>query len=191
MATVTQPAMTTMQPTIAAPAYDPIARALHWLVFALVFVEFLVGWTMPHIRRDTPQQGLVDWHLSVGATVMFVTMVRVVWRFTHPVPLSTSMKTWERALAKFAHGLLYLLLLVIPPLGWAAAGYFGYTVHLFGFFPLPALADSTMEWAHEMGDAHAALTNVLLAVVGLHVIGALYHHFILRDRVMQRMPLLH
>ena len=103
------------------------------------------------------------------------------------MPLATTMKPWERRIATITHDLLYVLLLVIPVLGWIAAGYFGYTVHLFGLFALPALADGTMEWAHEMGDVHAVLTNVLIGVVGLHVLGALYHYFILRDRVMQRM----
>jgi cytochrome b561 len=119
--------------------------------------------------------------------LMLVVAVRLLWRFTHPVPLATSMKAWERKLAKIAHGLLYLLLLVIPVLGWIAAGYFGYTVHLFGLFTLPALADNTMEWAHALGDVHAALTDELMGIVALHMAGALYHYFIVRDRVMQRM----
>ena len=72
-------------------------------------------------------------------------------------------------------------------LGWVAAGYFGYTVHLFGLFTLPALADNTMEWAHALGDVHAALTDELMGIVALHMAGALYHYFIVRDRVMQRM----
>src|SRR6185295_2716699 len=146
-----------------------------------------IAWTMPHIRKGTPQEGLVDWHLSVGAVLMFVVVVRLLWRWTHRMTLATTMKPWEQRIATLTHDLLYLLLLVIPVLGWAAAGYFGYTLHLFGLFKLPALADGTMEWAHEMGDVHAVLTNALIGVVGLHVLGALYHYFILRDRVTQRM----
>jgi cytochrome b561 len=83
--------------------------------------------------------------------------------------------------------MLYLLLLVIPVLGWAAAGYFGYTVTLFWIIPLPALADNTMSWAHEAGDVHAVLTNVLLILVGVHVLAALWHYLFRRDRVLQRM----
>ena len=186
MATITQPLATGTKPATE-PGYDVIAQTLHWLVFALVFAQFLIGWAMPEIHRDTPREGLVDWHLSVGATLMFVVVLRLVWWFTHPVPLATTMKAWEIRLAKHVHNVLYLLLLAIPLLGWVAAGYFGYTVHLFGPFTLPALADNIMEWAHEVGDVHAVLTNVLIGVVGLHIVGALYHSFIVRDRVMQRM----
>lgn len=183
----TQPMSMGESVTMVEPRYDALGRALHWVVFGLVFIQFLVGWTMPEIERDTTQQGLVDWHLSIGTVLMIVVAVRLLWRVTHPMPLATTMKVWERNLAKLAHGVLYLLLIVIPVLGWVAAGYFGYQVQLFGLFALPALADNTMEWAREVGDVHAVLTNVLIGVVGLHVAGALYHYFVLRDRVMQRM----
>jgi cytochrome b561 len=167
--------------------YGPVARTLHWLVFALVTVQVLAGWFMPHIRRGTPQEGLVELHLSLGATVMLLVILRLAWRVMRPTPLTTTMARWERVLAKLTHELLYALLLAIPLLGWAAAGFFGFNVRLFGFIPLPALADNTMQWAHTAGDVHTALTYVLLGLVGLHALAALWHHFVRRDRVLQRM----
>jgi cytochrome b561 len=167
--------------------YDPIARALHWLVFGLVGLQVLVGWTMPDVRRNTPQEGLVDWHLSIGAVLMLVVVIRLLWRLIRPVPLMTGLAPWERKLAKLTHALLYVLLLVIPVLGWAAANYFGFTVTLFGALELPVIADNTMEWAHEAGDVHQALINVLIFLVGLHVLAALWHYFVRQDGVLQRM----
>jgi cytochrome b561 len=167
-------------------AYDTTARALHWLVFGLLAAQVAIGWSMPHIRPGVAQEGLVAWHLSVGAAAMLVVLVRLAWRIARPTPLAPMVR-WERVLATLTHLLLYLLLIVIPVLGWAAAGFFGYTVRLFGFITLPALADHTMRWAHEAGDIHDLLTNVLLGVVGLHVLAALWHYFIRGDRVLQRM----
>jgi cytochrome b561 len=167
--------------------YDPIARALHWLVFILLAVQVLVGWSLPHIRRGTPQEGIVDWHLSIGTALMLLVVIRLLWRLVHPTPAAASLAPWERVISKITHALLYVLLLVLPVLGWAAANYFGFTVHLFGFLQLPAIADGTMEWAHEAGDLHEELINILLIVVGAHVLGALWHYFIRRDRILQRM----
>ena len=166
--------------------YDTVARTLHWLVFGLLAAQVTIGWTMPHIRPGVPQEGLVAWHLSVGALLMLVVLVRLAWRMARPAS-PAPMVRWERVLATLTHLLLYLLLIVIPVLGWAAAGFFGYTVRLFGFITLPALADHTMSWAHEAGDVHDVLTNVLLGVVGLHVLAAFWHYFVRRDRVLQRM----
>ena len=167
-------------------SYGTVARTLHWLVFALVAVQITIGWTMPHIRPGVPQEGLVAWHLSVGALLMLVVLLRLAWRLLRPTPPAPTAQ-WERLLAGLTHASLYLLLIIIPVLGWAAAGYFGYTVRLFGLITLPALADRSMSWAHEAGDIHDLLTNVLLGVVGLHVLAALWHYFVRRDRVVQRM----
>lgn len=167
--------------------FDPVAQALHWIVFLFLFVQFVVGWTMPEIQHNTPQQGLIDWHLSMGALLMVVAVLRIAWRLVHPSPPGPTMPLWQRRVARITHAALYGLLLAIPVPGWVAAGYFGYSVRLFGLFRLPALADHTMQWAREAGDVHAVLTTLLIGVVGLHVAGALYHYFILRDHVMQRM----
>ena len=53
--------------------------------------------------------------------------------------------------------------------------------------PLPPLAAKGTPWAHEAGDIHDILVYVLLGFIVLHVLGALYHYFIKRDRVVQRM----
>ena len=183
--TVDDPNRSSAQPA-SERSYGTVARTLHWLVFALVAVQITIGWTMPHIRPGVPQEGLVAWHLSVGALLMLVVLLRLVWRLLRPTPPAPTAQ-WERLLAGLTHVSLYLLLIIIPVLGWAAAGYFGYTVRLFGLIPLPALADRSMRWAHEAGDIHDLLTNVLLGVVGLHVLAALWHYFVRRDRVVQRM----
>ncbi len=179
-----------LEPSLGQPArdqaYGPVARTLHWLVFFLVAGQILIGWTMPHIRPGVPQEGLVGWHLSIGALLMLVVVVRIAWRLVRPAP-PAQMAGWERVLAALTHLALYALLIVIPVLGWAAAGFFGYHLRLFGLIPLPAIADHTMRWAHEAGDVHDLLTNVLLGVVGLHVLAALWHYFVRRDGVLQRM----
>jgi len=38
-----------------------------------------------------------------------------------------------------------------------------------------------------MGDIHSALAWVLLVLIGAHVGAALFHRFVLKDDVMQRM----
>lgn len=167
--------------------YDAVYKTIHWLVFALITVQFLVGWTMPHIRQGTPSEGLVAWHMSMGAAILLLGFCRALWRLSQPVPPPLPMPYWQARMAHYTHLALYALVLAITGLGWAAASYFGFAVKLFGVIPLPALAAKGTEWAHTAGDIHNTLVYVLLAVVGLHVLGALYHQFVLRDRTLQRM----
>jgi cytochrome b561 len=180
-----------MTSTVSSPTvqdtYGTVARALHWLVVALLTAQLLVAWGMPHIHKGSAQEGLVDWHLSIGTALMLVVVVRLIWRFISPTPAPAAKALWERIVARLTHELLYVLLLVIPFLGWAAANFFGFKVRLFGLIALPAIADNTKQWAHTSGDVHRLLTWVMLGLIALHVLSALWHYVVHKDRVLQRM----
>jgi len=175
-----------MRQMSAARGYGFWHKSFHWLVFALIAAQYFVGSVMPHIGRDTQDEGWVSWHISLGAAIMFLVLIRLVWRIARPVPLM-EMPSWQTHLANFTHIGLYTLILVMTVLGWAATSYRGWTVWLFGIVPLPALAAKGTEWAHTAGDIHGTLVYVLLALIVMHVGGALYHYFVLRDRTLQRM----
>lgn len=166
--------------------YGVTARIFHWLIFLLLAAQYAVGAIMPHIGRKTPDEGWVAWHLSIGAAILLAIVLRFGWRLAHPVPLDASLPPMERKLARFTHLMLYALVLAMTLLGWAAANYRGWDVKLFGAIALPPIAPKGAAWAHQAGDIHDILVYVLLGFIVLHVAGALYHYFILRDRMMQR-----
>jgi cytochrome b561 len=180
--------MQTMQTaTEGKTTYNIWHRALHWTVFGLIAAQYAVGSIMPHIGRNTPDESWVHWHLLIGAAIFFFLIARIVWRFTSPVPMEANLPTWQLHLARLTHAMLYVLILTMTLLGWAAANYRGWTVQLFGFIPLPDIAAKGADWAHTAGDIHDYMVYVLLAFIVLHVAGALYHYFVMRDRVLQRM----
>lgn len=167
--------------------YGVTAIFFHWLIFLLLAAQYAVGSIMPHIGRKTLDEGWVAWHLSIGASILFVIVLRFLWRLASPVTVSSELSGWEKSVSRATHLILYALVLAMTILGWAAANYRGWTVNLFGLIPLPPLAAKGTAWAHEAGDIHNILVYVLLAFIVLHVAGALYHYVIRRDRVMQRM----
>ena len=168
-------------------SYDATAKIFHWLIFLLLAAQYAVGSIMPHIGRKTLNEGWVNWHLTIGAAILFVILLRLGWRLMNPVALSTTLAPWEIHLSRFTHWMLYLLVLVMTLLGWAAANARGWDVKLFGIVTLPALAPNGSEWGHEAGDIHNIIVYVLLGFIVLHVAGALYHYYVKRDQVMQRM----
>ncbi|HWF65121.1 MAG TPA: cytochrome b [Rhizomicrobium sp.] len=170
-----------------APGYGAVAKILHWLIFALLAVQYTIGSIMPHIGRRTQDQGWVAWHFSVGAAILFFIVLRLIWRLFHPVPQLPTLSPWERALSGFVHGSLYILVLTMTLLGWAATNARGWDVHLFGVVTLPAIAPNGSRWGHEAGDIHDILVYVLLGFIVLHVTAALYHYFVKHDAVVARM----
>jgi cytochrome b561 len=170
-----------------APGYGPVAKTLHWLIFALLAVQYAIGSIMPHIGRKTVNEGWVSWHFSVGAAILFFIVIRLAWRLWRPVPLLPTMAPWERVLSGITHWSLYLLVLAMTLLGWAATNSRGWDVKLFGLVTLPQLAPKGSKWGHECGDIHNILVYVLLGFIALHVAGALYHYFVKHDRMVARM----
>ena len=68
------------------PGYTGTAKALHWLVVALLIVQFILAWTMPDIRRDTKPDTLINLHLSFGMLVLGVAVIRLAWRMLQVLP---------------------------------------------------------------------------------------------------------
>lgn len=167
--------------------YPAVLRTLHWLIVALVIAQFAVAWTMPGIHRGTPPVGLVGWHLSIGTVILAVMLVRLGWRMTHAIPpVPTTLPPGVRVLSRTTHYLLYTLLIVLPLLGWANASARGWTIRLFDTMPMPALLARGSDVGMALGDVHATIATVLLAVIALHVSGALYHALVLRDGTIRR-----
>jgi len=168
--------------------YTGTAKTLHWLVVVLLIAQFIFAWTMPDIKRDTPVTTLISLHFTFGIIILAVAVVRLGFRLIQgePAPVTTLLP-WERRVSSTIYWLLYALLVVIPLLGWINASYRGMPIVMFGL-ELPALVAKRAAGWGWTGDVHGLLANYLmLALVGLHVAAALYHYFIRRDGVMQRM----
>lgn len=170
----------------AAVRYDGIARLLHWLVAALVGTQFLLGWTMPDVHRDTHPVGLIAWHIVVGTSLLSIMVCRIVWRLTHRPP-DNDIAQPLRAISSVTQLALYALLVIVPLLGWINASSRGWRVTLLYAIPLPGLSPRGSSFGHAMGDVHGVLAWVLFALICLHIGGALLHLLVLRDRVTQRM----
>jgi len=170
------------------PGYTATAKWLHWLIVLLLIAQFTVAWTMPHIGRNTPVSTLISVHFTLGVVILAVAVVRLAWRATHPEPRPLDgIPPWQTTTAHIVHWLLYLLIFVVPVLGWLNASFRGMPIVMFGLELPKLLATRAPGWGWT-GNVHVLLAEYgMLTLVGLHVLAALYHYFIRRDTVLQRM----
>ena len=174
--------------TGAGESYDPVARFLHWGIFALMALQFALAWSMPHVGRGAKPEGLIGLHISFGVLIAAIVVVRWVWRLTHPTPLEAGTDpAWQIAAARWTHRALYALLLVLPVLGWLNGAARGWSPLLFGIVKLAQVVETGSPVARQVGELHNLLSYVLLVMIGLHVLAALYHHFWRHDGVLYRM----
>jgi cytochrome b561 len=167
--------------------YNAVAKSLHWIAVALLLVEFPLGWLMPPTGRDEVPAASVNLHFSIGMLILVVFAVRYTWRLVHPVPMEASLPDWQKRLAQTAHWLLYVLVFSTLLAGWAHASVRGWPITMFGWFSVPPICAKDSETGHFFGTLHQPLSVMFVSLIGLHVAGVMYHHFIQRDRILERM----
>ena len=173
-------------------AYSPILRFFHWLTVAFVAVLVVIGLTMTYrgntlnIWDETTNQ-LYSTHKLVGFTLLWIVLVRIAYRFWRGAPPpEPSLEPWQRFGALAVQYSMYVLLVLMPILGWVGVSLYP-ALDIFGLFSLPALTEPNQELANRVLYVHATLAFVLIALVIGHSAMALYHHFVRKDNVMWRM----
>lgn len=169
--------------------YTLPAIALHWLIALLIIATFLLGLTMVDIPGLTPTKlKYFSWHKWMGVTVFGLACLRLLWRLTHKAPpYPDGMPQWQRNAAHIVHGLLYLLIFAIPLSGYFFSLASGVPVVYLGIVPLPVWIAPDPELKAALRQLHYGLNMTLLFLFCLHVLAALKHQFIDRDRTLQRM----
>lgn len=167
--------------------YGATAKLLHWLVVALLVVQYAIGWLMPDIHGSMLPGNAMILHLSLGLTILAIVLVRLLWRLTHPVAPESSLPRWQRVSSEGVHWLLYLGVLTTTVTGWIFASYRGWSVKYFFVVPLPMLASKSPAGVKMLDGWHQAAEWTLLVLVAIHIGAALAHIFLYRDRIMQRM----
>lgn len=171
------------------------SRLLHWSVAIFMLGMLPLG----IIMKYTEWYAVYDLHKSLGILGFLIILPRVIWRLQQgwPAPLNTRVM-WEQRLAKAVHWFLLLGTVLMPICGLMASGGSGHGFGVFGLTLIPENHSLTNpgqvvpynEVVASMGYAlHQWLGFSMVAVIALHVAGALKHHFVYKDDTLKRMTL--
>ncbi len=168
--------------------YGVISILMHWVMAVLVIGLFALGLYMTGLSYYDPWYvAAPNWHRSLGVVVLSLLLVRMLWRVFNPPPEAAGGPSkLERLLALVIHRLLYLLVLLIGVSGYMISTAEGRGIEVFGWFSLPALIPPFDNMEEVAGDVHYLLALSLMALVALHALAALKHHFIDRDATLLR-----
>ena len=172
--------------------YSGVARLFHWLTVFLLMVTIPVGLAMTYRGGelkiwDATTNTLYSSHKLLGVIILVIVVMRLGYRLLHGAPPDEpTLSGLQKLVAHVVHWTFYALLIVIPIVGWIGVSMFP-ALEVFGLFKLPALAAPDQATAKSLFELHELLGNVLLALIALHVVAALGHHFVLRDGVLRRM----
>jgi cytochrome b561 len=167
--------------------YTRVAIALHWTIALAILCNFLLGVYMSGLAISPAKLTLYSYHKWLGVTIFMLVLVRVAWRLGHRPPPLPPMPAWQRSAARASHVLLYLLTLAVPVAGWLFSSASGFQTVWLGLLPLPDLVARDRQLADLMKAMHWYLNLTMLALVVVHSLAALKHHFVDRDDVLSRM----
>lgn len=177
------------------PRYARSQRVLHWLIAALVLGALVLGGTIGWFGFEGLQERfgaagtdrIYTWHKSFGVLILFLMVARVGLRLRHgKPPYAMALPRAQRIAAESVHGLLYVLLIVMPVIGWWATAAGGYPVQLGPLF-LPGLFPENEALSEVLFGWHRALGIAITLLALGHIAAALHHALVRRDGVMQRM----
>lgn len=171
--------------------YSRVAALLHWLIAVCVLAMIGLGLFGSSVETDVGETAIAV-HKVLGITVLGLTLVRILWRLTHPAPaLPASMAPIMRIAAHGVHMGFYILLLAMPLSGWWMTSAFPQRHPIEAlFFDIPFLpVPVNMASAGAAHEVHEIGAWLMIALVVLHISAALKHHFINRDDVLLRMSL--
>jgi cytochrome b561 len=168
--------------------YTRTAVLLHWLVAAIILLQFPLGWWMQEIPKQPPGPRVTAFnlHKSIGLLILALMLVRMAWRLGHAPPPLPAMPPWQRRVARANHWLLYAVLVALPLTGYLGSAFSGYPVRFFGM-TLPAWASKDAELKDWMSGAHLVLVWTLTLAFAAHMAGVAQHLLVNRDGLLRRM----
>jgi cytochrome b561 len=168
--------------------YSPVARTFHWLTAALVLTMLPIGIAMANADFGDAQDTLYHIHRSIGVLLLPIAAVRLIYRWRNPAPpLPADVPAVQRIAAHTVQWTLYAILIVQPTIGWIATSAYRAPILFFWMFEVPPIWPVDQPFSEAVFKVHRALGILMAALICLHIAGALYHHFIRKDRVLMRM----
>ena len=168
--------------------YTFFAILLHWFMALLIITTWSIGFLVSDMTLSPAQILGISWHKWLGVTILFLVLIRIFWRAKNSPPsLEIKMPKWQHKLMELTHGALYILMLLVPILGWLMSSAEGYTVNYFGLFELPDLIQKNKNMGDFLDGAHAWCAHGLIILVSFHVLAALKHQFWDKDGLLRRM----
>jgi len=171
--------------------YGSLTKFLHWVIALLIVVQFYLGlWSAWVLPKNSPELELyiVKLHEPIGILIFGLGALATLWMLANQHPLfPNSMRLWERIIARVAHILLYLALLIMPITGIIMSMANGYPPNFFNLFQFPEWIEKNEDLANLAFTFHKFIAYVFLALIILHILAAFKHHFLNHDNVLKQM----
>lgn len=168
--------------------WGTVGRTLHWLMALLILGMFALGWTAVNYPMSPAKLQIFAWHKSIGLSLLALVVVRILWRLSHGTPTPPpGTSAAERGLARAGHVGLYFMMILMPVSGYVVNSTANFPLRFFGGFRVPNLIPADKTWQELAESVHLAGFWAFSALILVHVLAALRHHYLKKNDVLLKM----
>ena len=170
--------------------FGSLAKWLHWLVAIGIVVLLYLGLEQSGMERGPDKQALRDLHGSIALLVLLLMTVRIIWRFMNEVPAHPeNTPVWQRVSAPLVHWGIYIAVFVQLISGPITVATGGRAILFFNLFSFSLPVEKNEDKHHFWEGIHEFAWKIVAALLILHVLAALYNHFVAKNNVLRRMTI--
>lgn len=166
--------------------YGIISRVLHWSMAVLMIGMITVGFYMSGLENSPEKWELYSQHKQWGVIAGMLILFRLIWLANNPKVEPFADSKFKMFAAKATKKILYFFMLAYPISGVIMSMAGGHGIDFFGF-PLPQFIEENKDISSAMHSLHIAMGWFFVAVIVLHIAGALHHKFVAKDNLINRM----
>jgi len=166
--------------------YGVLAKLFHWVIALMLVGLVVAGLTFTSMDRGPERAQITLIHKSTGLLLLLLMTLRLLWKFANPTPADPpGTPAWQSLAARLVHWGLYAAVFFQLTLGILVSGQ--RPIPFFGLFEIGPLLVENEEQHEFFEELHEAGWIIIATLVGVHVLAALYHHFVKKDDVLKRM----
>ncbi len=173
-------------------SWGSVSKSFHWLLFVLVTTQLSIGIYTDTLDTDIPAQfelSLAIWpfHEGIGLTIFPVAAAAFIWRLRNTRPKYVPMPRWQQIASRAVQELIYVIIIILPLVGFVQTQAYGFPVTYFNLFTFPKLFEKSDALEQAMHNVHETLGWTLAVLLVVHTAAAVKHHVIDKDETLKRM----
>jgi cytochrome b561 len=168
--------------------YGLVSKSLHWLIVLIMIGLIGVGWYMVGLSdEDVWYWRLLDLHEAVGLSLFILFPLKLAWMSLSANPnFLPTLAAWERRAAAVVRWFFILAIPAIPLSGFLYVASNGEAVRLYDLVTIPDIGEVSKAMRDWFGDIHYHGSYGCAALILVHILAALKHHFIDLNNSLRR-----
>lgn len=168
-------------------SYGSVSRFNHWIGALLVLALLGVGLYFEDLPRGAERSFFRGLHIAIGACAALFLLFRVFWRLRSQSPQALPQKPALQLFSKAVHWLLLAGIAILAITGPLTIWSTGRAIPIFELASIPSPFPAFKALHEPLEEIHVLTANVMLYLIGLHLLGVIKHQLLDRDNILARM----